>query len=833
VGRKANPGVGGVLLALLALAVTVVQQHWRALLAGGAVVVGFWLVAKYVTARRNKAERGRDFADGIASGGSTAEKSIGAPSPNVRRGSGTVPAIAADDRPGQTAPRKGIFPIAPAESISPAYRPASRLADTGSRGFVRRDVPASTDPDSVWVPFGTTTQVGGFRLPGGLLYVGAGLGAVTQANNVEPALIDPRLAVSSGGDCRTRLLNYWPSYSEASPEARGAYLKWLAGGRVDPAADLGYVFLFFYGLERRALADAQVSQAAAADIPAIEREVARLLEIYGGNGSFNHYATSFLDFLGASGGTGPLAVEPPPAQHGSGLSFAHRLALARFAAAGQPLPAPWALAWLRADPTTRLRTPALRCPDEFQHLFAEHYRDKYGEGMKLPVNKTRLAVSHRPASGSFLGRTFEKTFDLPDLSVLSSPVKKLQQVADACIAQLDGYSRILGRSPDKKGSLDAFLELPIRLWPEQNRQQLAKTRDLITKAGLSAAIKFEKLLSWLPDWRDITKARVSAFAARLAEAGLGMEPDPRFGGPIPEGPASTVVLFADDGTLSAPSARYSAAALTLHLAAVVSAADGEVADAERTLLLSQMGNWLHLDEAERRRLHAHARWLLAEPPSLTGIKKRVEALPATAREAIGEFLTQVAQADSEVTPGEVKMLERIFKTLALDTKSLYSKLHVAATEPVTVRPGTAVPTYAIPQPPKSDKTSRIGIDMAKVAALQAESERVTAILASIFAADVHGAEPSPAPEPADISPEPVVTGVMGLAVDLSDFARLLATRSQWARAELEELAIDRGLMLDGALAHINEAAFDTYDQPFSEGDEPVELNPDVVKEILK
>jgi hypothetical protein len=47
------------------------------------------------------------------------------------------------------------------------------------------------------------------------------------------------------------------------------------------------------------------------------------------------------------------------------------------------------------------------------------------------------------------------------------------------------------------------------------------------------------------------------------------------------------------------------------------------------------------------------------------------------------------------------------------------------------------------------------------------------------------------------------------------------------------LAQDRGILLDGALERINEASFDKHDQPFSEGDDPVEINQEVVREILQ
>ena len=38
-------------------------------------------------------------------------------------------------------------------------------------------------------------------------------------------------------------------------------------------------------------------------------------------------------------------------------------------------------------------------------------------------------------------------------------------------------------------------------------------------------------------------------------------------------------------------------------------------------------------------------------------------------------------------------------------------------------------------------------------------------------------------------------------------------------------------MPDGALEHLNEAAFDAHDVSFSEGDDPIEINPELLEAI--
>jgi hypothetical protein len=122
--------------------------------------------------------------------------------------------------------------------------------------------------------------------------------------------------------------------------------------------------------------------------------------------------------------------------------------------------------------------------------------------------------------------------------------------------------------------------------------------------------------------------------------------------------------------------------------------------------------------------------------------------------------------------------------------------------------------------------------MGRVAALKEESKKVTDMLVAIFAQDA-ATEMLAAPPLPDNEPE-VGECVWGLDTPQSDFVKSLCARTQWTRAELEEIAADCGIMmLDGALEQINEAAFDAFDAAFTEGDDPIDINQDILKELIK
>ena len=99
---------------------------------------------------------------------------------------------------------------------------------------------------------------------------------------------------------------------------------------------------------------------------------------------------------------------------------------------------------------------------------------------------------------------------------------------------------------------------------------------------------------------------------------------------------------------------------------------------------------------------------------------------------------------------------------------------------------------------------------------------MTAILREVFAD-----EEVDKPEP-----EPAAHGLLGLDSDHSSFLRLLFSRASWSRQEVEDAAGDMGLMTDGALEQINEASFEQFSEALLEGDDPLEINPQVMEMVL-
>jgi tellurite resistance protein len=651
-----------------------------------------------------------------------------------------------------------------------------------------------------------------------MLYVGGRLRAPN--GGIDPCLINGQLNVASAGDYRSRQMGYWPSYADASPNERRAYLNWLSEGRSNPDCDIGYVFLFFYGLERRVIVDSREDPSAKNDWPAIVVELRRLLAIYGEkSGSFNRYAGELLSWIELDGSSGQLyqkAVPDLPRTYE--LPPYLRLALGQAAVDRVPLPAHLALAWVRLSPESYLRTAATRCPDEFERLFTQRYHEILGPGLVLPKNRTKLKFVYQAASAGLRGTNISMAFgDIPDITALTAPIKKLMEIANQCTDELGSYSRLVGKDPGAAGALEGLLLLPATLWPPATQAKLQTLIAQMREGRLS--LPLQELLTALGGAKQaVNRDRVRALARALEAVEIGMEPHVLAGARAP-GERDTVVLFAQPLMESAvgSGAEYQTAALTLQLASAMAQADGDFHDREVAHLRAEIERWAHLTPAERRRLQAHMQWLIASPTTLATLKKKLEPLSTTARETLAAFMATLAQSDGFVSPDEVKFLEKIYKALGVEPKRVFSDIHAAGAGGMPISTAQA-------------ERQGFRLDADRIAALQEDTARVSALLSNIFAEEAASSALPPAPAP-DPEPEDEAQDPLGLDEAHSALLRLLLSRPEWTRAELEDAAADLDLMLDGAMEQINEAAFEAFDEPLCEGDDPISVNTELLEKI--
>lgn len=480
--------------------------------------------------------------------------------------------------------------------------------NSSSKSFGTRPEKPKASSQARWVSAGEPVKVGAFQIDSGMFYLGGVLPGqhYGQCGN---CVVDPAAKVAASGDDRAGdSLSYWPSFQAISPTARRTYLDWLAGGREDPAIGIGYVFLFFYGLERRLFVDNVRSEA-----PGIVAEIQRLLALHGGNNSFKNYANRILDaaYLMINSGT-ERPVLSPDLRTGYEMPMASRVYLGRKLEAKIPLDAEDALVWVLSLPDTNLKTPAIRCFDELVPLWKHRFSARHPDGLKVNPPKTRLKLKYRSASNSFSGEinVAGETGPLPDITAISAPVTGLRDLLNACTEELAPYSRLLGRNPNARGSLDAVLLLPKELASSAATTDVGRKIDALFDGRSVASATMQQLADALSlDIAGVEKISLGVsnqIGGYLDHLDIGFEPDRRYGS-SPLRPNGHVVLFkaSGGGQVDGEAPAFAAARAMVDVAALAAGADDKIDSGEIDAITAEIRNVPELGKIERARLIAY------------------------------------------------------------------------------------------------------------------------------------------------------------------------------------------------------------------------------------
>ncbi|MDW7498096.1 TerB N-terminal domain-containing protein, partial [Escherichia coli] len=501
----------------------------------------------------------------------------------------------------------------------------------------RQNFSKTTGALARWIFPGEMITISGIEVTGGHFYLGQRMkpaghnsGGYYDGNN-EASLVDDTLKIyPTPYIYEDSSLGYWPSFSSLSPEARGAYLSWLASDRCDTSCPIGYVFIYLYGLERRALVDSRDNNISDDEFYSLFKEICRLRSVFNENRSFRNYSSQLLEAMSILRLNENLAAAlNDDSEFSNSMQF--RLILAKTVDTGAPVPADLALTWVTNHAEYSLRTPARRCAKEFAALFKRRYTLKYGEGMVVKPNKARLRLDYTPASPSLRGIRLPVP-DLPDPGALKGPVQKLMAIADICTGELDAYSRYLGRKGTSANDTAAILLLPSEIVNESAEKILSTFKhwadDAIRSKGgiVSVADYWSHMNATCP--AKINKKEADLMQAFAQKMGYCLAPDP-YHHHVKADVDGVLVLFpAGERGRFSPSPEFITAVLTLRLGSVVALIDNSLDQAEQKVLENAINNNASFSDDEKRSLHAYLTWQLHTPANMTGMKSRIELLGA-------------------------------------------------------------------------------------------------------------------------------------------------------------------------------------------------------------
>ncbi len=642
----------------------------------------------------------------------------------------------------------------------------------------------------------------------------------------EPSLIDLRLPARESR-APEGALPYWPSYRHMSSGQRFEYLRWMAERRRFMPSETGYAFVFFYGLERRALIDRD-------DFGAIAKELLRLRDIHAKSErfswSFEQYSASLLWYLIA---TTPSQFDEQIVRSlmESTRSWKEEqlnAALAWFASTGRTLPN-WAAIIVAGQlPQAQRSVVTQRVADEFNQLFFKRYRQQFGEGMTISIAASTFPYSHQPASAVIAACRCAG----PNPLGISVQFKPLAALWNSTVDDLRRLSSVVGREgdgeltptawesmpPELRSGIDHPLTVPMCRLVEA--QTDGEGRTLVEVNALAGVCGLESRAKLTP-----TQSRRICETAEFI--GYGLEPDARLSGKGYRA-EERVAVFLQISDEDVNSQRYSAAACMLRLGLGLAAADGEVHPDEVSLLTKEIERMFDLNGHEQRRLEALRTLLIREGPDLKGLSSLAASLNRLERQAVGRLLVALAAEDGVVTREEIRAVRKCYKMIGLnenDADSALSSLREMAQggddEPVTVRQARQGRAgEAIPVPPPDDEEFRL--DTSAIRAIMAETREVAGILAeamgvtesqSEFDPGLSKAVPTGGPSAAaviDAVPTRIITDPTDLPETCSSLLTTLLTRERWAVPEADQEARKLGLMLNGAVETINEWSVERF-----------------------
>lgn len=188
------------------------------------------------------------------------------------------------------------------------------------------------------------------------------------------------------------------------------------------------------------------------------------------------------------------------------------------------------------------------------------------------------------------------------------------------------------------------------------------------------------------------------------------------------------------------------------------------------------------------------------------------------------MLVAIASADGRIDKAEVRLLEKVYDLLGLSPDQLYSDLHnidPAAERPVIVGPPNAGQEYALPTAPSSNGA---WLDEDRIQRTWAETSALNKMLSDVFSDEASDAM---TPVDNDVSP------IEGLDAAHARLLSRLRQRDSWSAVEFNEFCQAEGLLPGGAVETLNEFAFDRFDAPLVEGEDPVWIDIETAREIAQ
>lgn len=440
--------------------------------------------------------------------------------------------------------------------------------------------------------------------------------------------------------------------------------------------------------------------------------------------------------------------------------------------------------------------------------------------------------------------------------MLTEPVKVADAIANDCCDALESFSRFIGKNPDAGSTLVAQLLLPPGLF-DPAAPALVRLRDKIGAlvSGDGGVVQFGQVVDATalasPGAAKVTPTLTDRISRALGAIGIGLEPDPRYGGRVPA-LTEHVALFVAPGGGPIDGERQAFRAARARVRVGVLAAQTIPGNSLGgfQVVTREIGRIPGLSPTERTRLRAYLMAAREAPPSPKAVVHGLAACSLPEREAIASVALGALAAHGQPGPAQVKFAEQLYRALKLPPDRLYADLHArqpgGGTEddlPLVSAAESSVLGIALPDPPAMPGNSptrqhrrsrgpasapsasltqssaqtadgRVLINERRLAQTRLETIEVQVFMAEIFTGDI-SADTSTSGRSSDATASsPATSAYPGLASQYAGIVDLLRARTDpIARSDLQATIATAGLFLEAAIEVINDWAYGNFDEP--------------------
>lgn len=618
-------------------------------------------------------------------------------------------------------------------------------------------------------------DIAGITVPAYLLYVGT-------SENTYPHLVVPSLSVGSPDFAFKSTMGYWPSYDSISGDNRATYLRWLADGRKFPDADIGFVFLYFYGLEYRAISQGQ-------DQLKILNEAVRLYKIYGSkNNSFARYCGHFIAWLCASdSNVDKNSLSELSELYKTDINIKKYLQPILFEKISGTESPDFLFDYCLGKLLLFVPRGQIELIDSFKNLFRSKTANlQIGEDS---FNKPEThALYYRTATSLSLNTSI--TYRTRKLDARTE--KKLKQCWQECETELNGLvklnkeqSKLLSlflHKAENSNQIDALMK-----FMDFKDYKTTTVLDVLTHLGFD---KSEKL----------TPTEAKKLCEGLESKGIWVEPDARLTNKTYK--MSDAIVLTRENLSQIKSEQWQKIIPLFDLSISIALAEGDSDSREVNHTIEFMTKQFKLGAVEQKRLQYRAIVLKENKISVAPLAKKIsESMNLKQGQSIAKFLFSIAALDGTILDSEIKALDRTYKAFNFPADTIdelisefstgENKLVVLKAQKKSGKKGSAIPK----QPDSVAEQKAISLDSEALSKAFAEANEVASILATVF---VDENEEPPTKE----EPEVVVSG--SLTEIEEELLNQVKSKPSWDISEIEDMCRQKGLMFGAFVNKINE-----------------------------